>query len=181
MFQGYAAMVGPLQHEYKLKLGVAHGTPEYWWWNLAADFVHVGKFAARLLHNVICGGSSPWTRVLIGMGCMLLGALVPPLFVFAMGSTWIGTVFVAYGLSGVGLGVFECTFLSVIAPLGKLTKAWAVMGAPAGFATINILGLLLASIGMPVVALYWYIVFALPLGMGVFFCKVPKADQGIKQ
>jgi len=58
-----------------------------------------------------------------------------------------------------------CTYLNVITPMGKLTKAWAIMGIPIGFGIVNILGLLCTSAGMPVSLLYWYIVLLIPVGM----------------
>jgi len=104
-------------------------------------------------------------RVYLSMTLIFIGTIIPPLFVFNLQCHWIGTVFISYGLSGIGLGVFECTFLAVITPLGKLTKAWAIMGIPMGFGIVNILGLLCTSAGMPVSLLYWYIVLMVPLGV----------------
>lgn len=106
-----------------------------------------------------------------------VGVLIPPLLVFTLEWHWVYSVFIAYILSGLGLGIFEVTFLSVITPLGKAggyysselliqphripfanlpviaiynwrslqaTKSWAIIGCPAGFGTINILGLTLS-------------------------------------
>jgi hypothetical protein len=39
-------------------------------------------------------------------------------------------VFLAYGLGGVGIGTFESNLLSTIAPLGKETKLFAIIGIP---------------------------------------------------
>mmetsp|Transcript_37487 Transcript_37487/g.67809 ORF Transcript_37487/g.67809 Transcript_37487/m.67809 type:complete len:430 (+) Transcript_37487:67-1356(+) len=180
MFQGYASMVGPLQSAFKHALGAAGHSEKAHVFTQAAVCVHYGKLLARLGHNVVLGFATPWLRVLISMAFMLVGVLVPPLVVFSLGSDWVGTVFIAYLLSGLGLGVFEVTFLSVITPLGKSTKAWTIVGAPAGFATINILGLMLTSFGVPVVWLYWYIVACLPVGIYIFYLKAPRGQAELK-
>lgn len=41
------------------------------------------------------------------------------MLVFTLEWHWVYSVFFAYMLSGIGLGIFEVTFLSVITPLGK--------------------------------------------------------------
>ena len=140
MFQGYASMVGPLQSAYKHELGISHGTEAAHAFTQAAVGVHYGKLVARLGHNVVFACLSPWARVIVAMCFMFVGVLIPPVLVFSIGWHWVGTVFIAYMLSGLGLGIFEVTFLSVITPLGKATKSWAIIGCPSGFATINILG-----------------------------------------
>ncbi|CAJ1348365.1 unnamed protein product [Effrenium voratum] len=168
MFQGYASMVGPLQSAYKHELGISHGTNAAHIFTQAAVGVHYGKLVARLGHNVFFYCLSPRTRVIIAMFCMLVGVAIPPLLVFTLKWHWVYSVFFSYVLSGLGLGIFEVTFLSVITPLGKATKSWAIIGAPAGFATINILGLTLTSFGIPTVLLYWYIVACIPFGICLF-------------
>mmetsp|Transcript_81786 Transcript_81786/g.210651 ORF Transcript_81786/g.210651 Transcript_81786/m.210651 type:complete len:448 (+) Transcript_81786:73-1416(+) len=177
MFQGYAAMVGPLQQKFKAELHIGQVGDRAQAFTQAAVFVHYGKFVARLGHNVFLGCFSTMDRVYIAMALMFIGTIVPPLFVFAYGSQWVGTVFISYGLSGIGLGVFECTFLSVITPLGKLTKAWAIMGAPLGFGTICILGQLCMAYKMPVEYLYWYIALCIPVGMLVFKMHAPSDKE----
>jgi len=180
MFQGYASMVGPLQSAFKHQLGAAGTSEKAHVFTQAAVCVHYGKLIARLGHNVVLGFASPWLRVLISMAFMMVGVLIPPFVVFSLGSDWVGTVFIAYLLSGIGLGVFEVTFLSVITPLGKATKSWTIVGAPAGFATINIFGLMLTSFGVPVVCLYWYIVACLPIGILIFYLQAPRGQAELK-
>ena len=123
MFQGYASMVGPLQSAYKHELGISHGTDAAHAFTQAAVGVHYGKLIARLGHNVVFACLSPWARVVIAMIFMFVGVLIPPVLVFTLGWHWVGSVFIAYMLSGLGLGIFEVTFLSVITPLGKATKS----------------------------------------------------------
>lgn len=180
MFQGYASMVGPLQSAYKHELGISHGTDAAHAFTQAAVGVHYGKLIARLGHNVVFACLSPWARVVIAMIFMFVGVLIPPVLVFTLGWHWVGSVFIAYMLSGLGLGIFEVTFLSVITPLGKATKSWAIIGCPSGFATINILGLILSSFGVPVVSLYWYIVACLPLGLAIFLKHAPRGKTELK-
>mmetsp|Transcript_47358 Transcript_47358/g.88607 ORF Transcript_47358/g.88607 Transcript_47358/m.88607 type:complete len:427 (-) Transcript_47358:336-1616(-) len=181
MFQGYASMVGPLQSAYKHRLGVeTDGTAAAHAFTQAAVGVHYGKLIARLGHNVVFACLSPWTRVVIAMVFMFVGVSIPTVLVFTLGWEWIGTVFIAYMLSGLGLGIFEVTFLSVITPLGKATKAWAIIGAPGGFATINILGLTVSSFGVPIVALYWYILACIPIGLVIFVMSAPRGKTELK-
>ena len=173
MYQGYASMVGPLQAAYKHELGLKHGTSAAHVFTQAAVGVHYGKLIARLGHGIVFACLSPRTRVLIAMIFMFAGVLIPPLFVFTLKWHWVYSVFVSYMMSGVGLGTFAPTFLSVITPLGKATKSWAIVGCPAGFAIINILGLGLTSFEVPVVYIYWYIVACLPVGFYVFLKYAP--------
>ena len=53
----------------------------------------------------------------------LVGVAIPPLLVFTLKWHWVYSVFFSYVLSGLGLGIFEVTFLSVITPLGKAGHA----------------------------------------------------------
>lgn len=180
MFQGYAAMVGPLQARFKQELGIVQGSAASHVFTQAAVCVHWGKLLARFGHIFLCGCFTSSQRVYLSMVLMLIGALIPPLLVFAVGWHWVGTVFIAYGLSGIGLGIFECTFLNAITPLGRLTKAWAIMGAPAGFGMICVIGLICTSIKMPVEILYWYIVACIPIGMAVFYFYGPQEPHSGK-
>ena len=181
MFQGYASMVGPLQSAYKHRLGIStDGTAAAHAFTQAAVGVHYGKLIARLGHNVIFACLSPWARVVIAMGFMFVGITIPTILVFSLGWDWVGSVFIAYILSGLGLGIFEVTFLSVITPLGRATKAWAIVGAPAGFATINILGLTASSFGLEMVYIYWYILACLPVGLFLFYSFAPRGNTELK-
>ena len=180
MFQGYASMVGPLQSAYKHELGVKHGTGAAHAFTQAAVGVHYGKLIARLGHNIFFACLAPRSRVMIAMVFMFFGVLIPPLLVFTLRWHWVYSVFIAYMLSGLGLGIFEVTFLSVITPLGRATKSWAIIGCPAGFATINILGLTLSSFNMPVVYIYWYIVACLPFGFYIFWHFAPHDKTELK-
>jgi hypothetical protein len=43
------------------------------------------------------------------------------------------------GLGGVGIGTFESNLLSTIAPLGKRTKLWAIVGMPVRFSQRSVI------------------------------------------
>jgi len=141
------------------------------------DFVHWGKFFMRVGHNIVLGCFSPRQRVMVAMTFAFAGCLIPPLFVFALDFKWMGFVFFSYGLSGMGIGIFETTFLSVITPLGRRTKSYAMVAIPTGFAIINFGGMLLTSLGMPVENLYWYVCACLPIGLIIFQVKAPAECQ----
>mmetsp|Transcript_89486 Transcript_89486/g.186953 ORF Transcript_89486/g.186953 Transcript_89486/m.186953 type:complete len:465 (+) Transcript_89486:136-1530(+) len=179
IFQGYGAYV-VLQHMLKTKLVPEGDKAAASAFTAATTFMHWGKLFSRVGHDIVFSFLSTRHRVYLAMALTLLGVLVPPIFVWAMGSDWVGWVFVHFGLLGVGVGVFESTFLSNISPLGKNTKAWAIMGAPLGLAIINIFCQILHSkkvLGLDAVWFYWYIAITMPVGMYVFHHYAPK--QGV--
>jgi hypothetical protein len=65
--------------------------------------------------------------------------------------------------------MFEGSYLSVISPLGPMTKSWAIMGFPAAFGLINVVGRLsMVYLNVPVELLFWCIVVGIPIAMLVF-------------
>jgi len=177
IFQCYAIMVGPCQQKFKKALHVGQFGQNAALFTQAADFVHWGKFFMRVGHNVVFGCFSPRQRVLIAMMLVLVGCAIPPVFVFTLGVDWIGTVFLSYGLAGMGIGISECTFLGVITPLGGHTKTWAILAVPVGFGVINIAGMVCTSVGVPVESLYFYVVAWVPIGMFIFNRYAPKDSE----
>mmetsp|Transcript_48698 Transcript_48698/g.122907 ORF Transcript_48698/g.122907 Transcript_48698/m.122907 type:complete len:435 (-) Transcript_48698:91-1395(-) len=175
--QAYATTNGPLRHKFKVALSIGDSGNVSETFTQAAVFVQYGKFAMTLGQNILFACVTPQKRVRLAMLFVFIGVSIPPLVVYGMGSKWIGTVFLSYGLIGLGLGIFEATFLSVITPLGRLTKAWAIMGFPAAFGVVNIVGMSLVSFGMPVPVLFWYISLCVPLGGLIFGSMVPKDAQ----
>jgi len=171
VIQGYT-LIGPLQHAFKVRMNIGDTGDVAHIFTQAAALVQWGKFAMTLGQNVILCWCSPLARVYLAMSAMMIGCIIPPLFVYLLGSTWLGWVFLSFGFLGLGLGVFECTFLNVITPLGPLTKSWAIMGFPAAFAIINVFGMTLVSFGLPVQALFWYIVCCMPVGILVFATRI---------
>lgn len=177
VIQGYT-LIGPLQHSFKEAMNVGDTGALGHAFTQAAALVQWGKFAMTMGQNLVLAPCSPLVRVYIAMAGMFLGALIPPFCVFALESHWFGWVFLSFGLIGLSLGVFECTFLNVITPLGPLTKSWAIMGFPAAFFLINVLGFLLVSFGMPVQVLFWYVVACMPFGAALFaFRVVPRLRE----
>lgn len=170
VFQGYACYVS-LQHDLKSRMG-ADGSHVF---TQAAVFMHYGKLVMRVGHDIVCACLSSKMRVTLAMIMVMLGLLVPVVFVYGLGMTWMGFAFIHFALLGVGVGIFEGVYLSVVAPLGPATRFWVVLGAPAGFATVNIFGMLATSAGLPPVALYAYSVVCLPLGLAVFLRLGPEA------
>jgi len=175
IFQGYAAYV-VCQRYLKAELNVGHTGEAEHLFTQSTVFMHYGKLVARIGHDVFFGCMSSWSRVVAAMGLVFIAVLIPPVFVWGLGSHWIGHAFLHYGLLGIGVGVFEGTFLSVISPLGAHTKAWAIMGCPLGLALVDILGQLGTSketLDMNPVVIYWYIAVCLPLGLACFVWYAP--------
>merc|ERR1719162_2314975 len=109
---------------------------------------------------------------------MFIGVLIPPLFIFTLEKPWMSAVAISYSLVGISLGIFESAFLSVISPLGPLTKAWAIMGFPLAFGIVNIIGFgLMASLQVPVVCLFWLIAAAVPVAVFAFRAIAPAQDK----
>merc|ERR1719296_385808 len=94
----------------------------------AAVFMHWGKLVMRVGHDFLMPCLSSQMRVVVSMLLVMLGLLVPPVFVFGLGLKWMGFAFLHFSLLGVGVGIFEGVYLSVISPLGPRTKFWAVLG-----------------------------------------------------
>mmetsp|Transcript_70536 Transcript_70536/g.210332 ORF Transcript_70536/g.210332 Transcript_70536/m.210332 type:complete len:427 (-) Transcript_70536:134-1414(-) len=183
VFQGYAAYV-VCQRYLKAELGVGHTGEREHLFTQATVFMHYGKLAARVGHDVVCPCYSSWVRVLIAQFLVFLAVLIPPVFVWGFGDHWVGYAYFHFLLLGIGVGVFEGTFLSVISPLGRLTKAWAIMGAPLGLALVDIIGQLCTSkttLAMNPVYIYWYIAISVLLGMGVFASYAPRSSGVVHQ
>ena len=160
IIQGYT-LVGPLQHAFKQSLHISDDSPDGRIFTQAAALVQWFKWSMTLAQNFLLQCLSPEARVYLSMVCMMLGCLIPPIFIYSLGHLWIGWAFLSFGLVGMSLGVFEVAYLNVITPLGPLTKSWAIIGFPASFAIINVIGFTLVSFGMPVAVLFWYIVSSL--------------------
>mmetsp|Transcript_104127 Transcript_104127/g.304027 ORF Transcript_104127/g.304027 Transcript_104127/m.304027 type:complete len:412 (-) Transcript_104127:118-1353(-) len=168
VFQGYACYV-TLQHFLKHEMGADESET----FTQAAVFMHYGKLAMRVGHDLVLPCFSSWMRVNIAMALMLAGVLVPPILVYGMGCKWMGLAFLHFSMLGISVGIFEGVYLSVISPLGAATKFWAVLGPPLGMGTVNILGLLITSSGVPPVLIYVYVACCLPLGMAIFWRHAP--------
>ena len=178
VIQGYT-LVGPLQHAFKQSLHISDDSPDGRIFTQAAALVQWFKWSMTLAQNFLLQCLSVKARVYLSMVCMMLGCLIPPVFIYSLGHLWIGWAFLSFGLVGMSLGVFEVAYLNVITPLGPLTKSWAIIGFPASFAIINVIGFTLVSFGMPVAVLFWYIVLCMPIGLIIFAKRiVPKLREG---
>jgi hypothetical protein len=180
IFQGYAAYV-VLQRFLKAELA-GDSEERKAAFTAATTLMHWGKLVSRVGHDAFFACLSTRLRVQVAIGLTLLAVLVPPIFVYRLGSDWMGIAFLHFGLLGIGVGVFEGTFLSVISPLGKLTKAWAIMGAPLGLAIVDIVCQLLHSkavLSMSPEYFYWYIAVCLPAGMAVFTRYAPRETGAV--
>jgi len=178
VIQGYT-LIGPLQHDLKKKLSFGDTGAEGHVFTTAVTSVQYGKMVMTLGQNAILGCLSPKKRVYLAMFVMFWGCLIP-LCVFLFNLKWVGLVFVSYSMIGFSLGVFEPTFLSVITPLGPLTKSWAIMGFPAAFGMINIVGMTLVSMGMSVEMCFAWIVLCLPVGAWAFKVIAPRKAVDVK-
>eukprot|EP00929_Paragymnodinium_shiwhaense_P091021 TRINITY_DN5107_c0_g1_i1.p1 TRINITY_DN5107_c0_g1~~TRINITY_DN5107_c0_g1_i1.p1 ORF type:complete len:472 (-),score=106.52 TRINITY_DN5107_c0_g1_i1:305-1660(-) len=190
MFQAYGAYV-VMQRFLKGRLHAHHAedAERAELFTLSTTLMHWGKLVVRVGHEVLLAPFTTRQRVLISMVVTGIAVAVVPLFVYIGGSTWIGWAFVHFTLLGLGVGVFEVTYLSVISPLGKLTKAWAIMGIPIGLALVDIVGQLICSkaiVGQeghdnnPQI-IYWYIVLCLPPTMYIFASKAPSESASVHQ
>lgn len=178
VFQAYGAYV-VLQHHLKAELGAHSSAERNAAFTGATTLMHWGKLVSRVGHDAFFACLSTRHRVYVSMVLTLVAVLIPPIFVWGLGSKWMGIAFLHFGVLGIGVGVFESTFLSVISPLGKLTKAWAIIGCPLGLAVVDIFCQLLHSkavLGLSAVYFYWYIAICMPVGMWAFHKYAPKAE-----
>jgi len=86
-------------------------------------------------------------------------------------------VFLAYGLGGVGIGTFESNLLSTIAPLGKETKLFAIIGIPTGIILITVGGFVLMENGVNPGFIYLAVMVGNFIGLGIFMIRIFK-DAG---
>mmetsp|Transcript_11240 Transcript_11240/g.20298 ORF Transcript_11240/g.20298 Transcript_11240/m.20298 type:complete len:423 (+) Transcript_11240:87-1355(+) len=176
MIQGYT-LIGPLQHDLKSAIHITDKGAASEVFIQAAACVQWGKFVMTLGQNIVLARFDTITRVYISMALMTVGCVIPPLFVFGFQASWLGTVFISYATIGFALGIFEPCFMSAIVPLGHLTKSWAIMGFPAAFGFVNIVGRILVAEGMPVQVLFWYIALGVPVSAYLFYRIAPSTSN----
>ena len=92
---------------------------------------------------------------------MLLATTLPVVAIYRVRSSWLGSIVIANGLAGGGIGTFESVFLSMVAPLGPVVASTIMLGLPGAFGLINVLGLLLTSGGVPPEVIYWSVIFSI--------------------
>jgi len=175
---GYT-LIGPLQHHLKVKLGIEDAGTRSEVFTQSVAMVQWGKTFMTLGQNVLLGCISPVKRVYIAMNVMAFGTFIPPAMIYGLGNNWIGWVPLSYLSIGFALGVFECTYLSVLVPLGPRTKSVAIMGFPAAFAIVNIVGQSLMQLfHLPVSYIFWYIFFCQPVAIFMFRKMALVEDKG---
>jgi hypothetical protein len=158
VFMGYSGMI-VLQDKLKTRLGIVTGSDEAYVFGVAVSFLYLGNLIFRLMHNILFSFLKPRQRVMISYGSMTFAmlTLVIPYFLFDF--KHLVFVFIAYLVSGVGIGTFESNLISSLTPLGHQTKSWAVIGIPVGFNFISIGSFLL----------FWIFPESVGLQAGVYF------------
>jgi len=174
LHSGYACLFA-LQREVKQLFHIADdGSRASYLYGVAASFIYLGNFTFRLGHNIIFSYFYPRTRVLISMVSMGLSmGIISCLFFFAKEPS-LFWVFVAYAFGGVGIGTFESNLLSTIAPLGKQTKLWAIIGIPVGVNTITVGGFLLLETGLNAGFIFLGVLVFDAVGIGLFLVRIYK-------
>ena len=135
IFMGYASLV-LLQHRLSTKMCLESSSL----YQHACSMNYVGNLIFRIAHNFVFAKIRPRHRVYISLMSMCLSMTILG-FVIVMGNiNHVSLVFLAYFAGGLAIGTFESNLLSSITPLGPATKMYAIVGMPAGFATISIGG-----------------------------------------
>jgi len=174
MFQGYGVMVGGPAHALKHQLALP--AEEAAAFQDAAASFQLAKMAMRVLQIAFLPFIAPNGIVYLAYVIMFIGTLVPVILVWGAGVHELWVVYLQYSMGGIAIGLFEGTFLSVISSLGKSTKTFAIMGAPLGFATHNIILGLLHQWGMPAIWFYIFTAICLPIAMVIFYKNAPAPD-----
>lgn len=179
VFMGYSGMI-VLQDKLKNRLGIETGTNDAYIFGVAVSFLYLGNLIFRLMHNVLFSWLKPRQRVMISYVSMIIATLtiVIPYFVCDMKHLFF--VFVAYLVSGVGIGTFESNLISCLTPLGHETKSWAVVGIPLGFNLISIGSFLLFMVSSDSIALqsgvYFFIGCMNLVGLLVYIKFIPNVE-----
>jgi len=174
MFQGYGAMVGNPAHALKHKLDIDDRGLKGEFQNATASF-QLTKMLMRVLQIAFLVVVQPNGIVYLSYAVMMAGLLVPLVLIWGLGMTDLWVVYLQYSLGGIAVGLFEGTFLSVISPLGKDTKTFAIIGAPLGFAMLNTVLGTLEHFGMEPWVYYVYSLVCLPIAIFIFHSKAPAA------
>jgi len=151
----------------------------------AASFNYIGNLIFRVAHNFVFAWAIPRHRVYISLGSMFTAMGTISIAIYALESTSVGWIYLAYLIGGVGVGTFESNLLSCITPLGHDTKVWAIIGMPVGFMLISVLGFFLRSpppVGANVdpLDLYIAVMCLIVIGSLVFCFYIPISDLGAR-
>jgi MFS family permease len=177
VFCGYACLFA-LQREIKQVYHIKDDDSELaHLYGVAASLVYIGNLVLRLGHNVVFSYFYPRTRVVISMISMGISMGIITCICFFMKNPHLAWVFIAYALGGIGIGTFESNLLSTIAPLGKRTKLWAIIGIPVGINIITVGGFILLEVGLPAGYIFLGVLIFDMVGIGLFFWRIWK-DAG---
>lgn len=133
VFSAYAGMI-TLQRGIKNKLGITNDDKERSdLFGVAVGSIYAGNCAMRLLHNILLSFLLPRQRAMLSYILVAIANVTIVTAYWVFESQSLAWVFIAYLLSGFGIGSFESCVMSTLSPLGHETKSWAVLGLPVGF------------------------------------------------
>jgi len=139
IFCGYAALFSLQEKVMEAMYGVGAQEPHIF--GVACSMLYLGNLFFRLGHNVVFGFLTSRMRVVLSMTSMALSMwTVFSIFVWFRDPSYVWMVFLGYGFGGLAIGTFESNVLSIITPLGKDTKLWAIIAIPVGINVVNIGG-----------------------------------------
>jgi len=179
VFMGYSGMI-VLQDKLKNRLDIKTGSDDAYVFGVAVSFLYLGNLIFRLMHNILFSWLKPRQRVMISYCSMVIATLTIGIPYFICDMKHLFFVFVAYLVSGVGIGTFESNLISCLTPLGHETKSWAVVGIPLGFNLISIGSFLLFIIWPDSIALqasvYMFIACMNVVGLLVYIKFIPNVE-----
>ncbi len=180
LFMGYSGMI-VLQGYIKARLHIPNGANEQSYvFGVGVSFLYLGNLIFRLMHNVLFTCMKPRQRVMLAYTAMFLAHAVLAIAYYVVNSESVAWTFVAYMLSGIGIGTFESNLISCLTPLGHQTKMWAVIGIPVGFNIVSIGSFILFAIFPDdfhlQMALYFFIAVANLGGLLFYIFVVPNIE-----
>ena len=177
IFSGYASLI-TFQSRLKEHMGIVdkHSSDSYIF-GVALSMFFLGALLFRFMHNVFLGFLTPRRRIYVAQILLASSLWMITIVYYIVGSKHLVPVFFAYICGGMAVGTFESAFISVITPLGHVTKKWALYGMPLGYNGFAVSGFLLLA-AIPTDPLLQGIAFGIIgafnlLGLCIFFFLVP--------
>lgn len=175
MFQGYGCLVGNPVYALRDELNsITGGRVDPAAYQDATVMFQWAKMAARMLQIAFLVFLNPRGICYLAYVFMFVAACIPPICIWGLQISELRLIALMYLIGGLGVGLFEGTFLSIISPLGKNTKTFVIMGAPLGFATHNIFLGTLIAMGLSPLSYYVVTAVCLPAGMWILHTKAPR-------
>ena len=177
IFSGYATLI-TFQSRLKAHMGITDKhSQESYIFGVALSMFFLGALLFRFMHNVFLGFMSPRRRIYFAQMLLCASLWIITVSYYIIGTKHLVPVFIAYIGGGVAVGTFESAFISVITPLGHVTKKWALFGMPLGYNGFAVSGFLLLA-AIPTDPLLQGIAFGIVggynlLGLLIFLCLVP--------